>query len=248
MIVTGIRTHKITSRDKDILKILDKYIRNLKENSIIAVTSKIISIAEGRIVKLEGVDKDELIKKESQLYLPRSESKYDVSLTVTRGILMATAGIDESNSDGNYVLWPEDPQDSANQIRKFLRKKFGIKNLGVIITDSRTTPMRWGVTAIAIAYSGFEPLKSYIGEKDLFGREFVFEKLNIADSLATAAILEMGEGAEQKPIAVIEDIRGIEFRQSDPSKKELKEMEITFENDFYGPFLKKAPWEKGRGK
>ncbi len=241
MKVTPVKTHKISSQES-LFGILDKYIAELPENSVVAVTSKIVSITEGRVVKEEGTDKDELIKQESQYYLPREENPYHVSLTITNNTLIASAGIDESNANGNYVLWPQNPQQSANEIREHLSSKFGIKNLGVIITDSKTTPLRWGVTAIAIAYSGIDPLMDYIGKEDLFGRKFVFEKMSIIDNFASAAAVVMGEGNEQTPIAVITDIPFVKFTDKKPPPDELK---ISLDEDLYGPILKSVPWNRG---
>lgn len=248
MNVRAIKTHKITEKDKDITAILDKYVIDIKENSVVAVTSKIVSITEGRTVPLENTDKDKLIAQEAEYFLPRETNPYNVSFTITRNLLVATAGIDESNANDHYVLWPENPYKSANSIRSHLRKKFGLKNLGIIIIDSRTTPLRWGVTAFAIAYSGFKPLKDYTGTPDLFGRTFVFEKLNIADSLAATAGFAMGEGNEQTPLAIIEDIPHIQFVDADPSEEELKAFAIDIKSDLYGPFLQNVNWRKGKGK
>jgi dihydrofolate synthase / folylpolyglutamate synthase len=260
MVVTAIKTHKITNKDKDLFLILDKYLPNkISEKSVLAITSKIVAITDGRLVKMEGVDpasakgsgeakKDELIKREAQFYLPREQNPYNVSLTITRGILAATAGIDESNANGYYILWPKDPQKTVNLVRKYLKKRFHLKNAGAIITDSKTSPLRWGVTSYALAYSGFKPLKDYIGKKDLFKRKFEFEKLSIIDSLASAASVVMGEGAEQTPIAVINDLPFVEFQDRNPTKKELKELCISIDKDLYGPFLKNVKWEKGLSK
>ncbi len=241
MKITPVKTHKISTQDK-LFDVLDKYITEVAENSVVAVTSKIVSITEGRVIKEEGTDKDELIKQQSQYFLPRETNPYHVSLTITNNTLIASAGIDESNADGNYVLWPENPQESANKIRKHLKEKFAVKNVGVIITDSKTTPLRWGVTAIAIAYSGFEPLIDYIGKEDLFGRKFVFEKMSIIDNFACAAAVTMGEGNEQTPMAIISDIPFVRFEDGDPQEDALK---ISLDEDLYGPILKNAPWEKG---
>lgn len=247
MKVTAIKTHKITVNDHDLIKILDKYLLKFEERSILAITSKIVSINEGRLVKMESVDKDELIERESQLYLPRNQNPYNVSFTITRNMLAATAGIDESNGNGCYILWPRNPQESVNKIREYLKKRFNLKNIGVIITDSKTSPLRWGVTSIALSYSGFKPLKDYIGKKDLFARRFEFEKLSIVDSLASAASVTMGEGAEQTPLSVISDVPFVEFQDRNPTKKELKELCISIDEDLYGPFLKNVKWKKGKG-
>lgn len=246
MNIKAIKTHKITDQDKDLLKILDKYLPKLKENTIIVITSKIISICEGRMVKTDEADKDELIKQEAQYYLPRDENPYYVSLTITRNHLAATAGIDESNADGHYILWPKDPQKAANSVREHLTQKFKIKNCGVIITDSKTTPFRWGVTAVSLAHSGFEAVKDYIGKEDIFGRKFEYEKLNITDCLASASVVVMGEGKEQTPLAIISDIPFVKFQRRNPTKKELKEMIITMDKDLYAPLIKSVKWSKGK--
>ncbi|MDZ4228087.1 MAG: coenzyme F420-0:L-glutamate ligase [Candidatus Levybacteria bacterium] len=248
MKIVSVKTHKITKKDKDIFVILDKYLLKLEEKSILAITSKIVSIAEGSLVKIDSVDKDELIRQESQFYLPRDQNPYNVSFTITHNMLAATAGIDESNGNGYYILWPKNPQKSANKIREYLKKKFHLKNVGVIITDSKTSPLRWGVTSAAIAYSGLKPLKDYIGKKDLFERKFAFEKLSIIDSLASAASVVMGEGAEQTPMAIIKDLSFVEFQDRNPTKKELEDLCISPEKDLYGPFLKNVQWKKGSAK
>jgi len=246
MKITAVKTHKITTKDKNLHTIFDQYLPTLKEKSILAVTSKIVSISQGRVVSLTHADKDTLIEEESQFYLPRNENKYNVSLTITQNTLVASAGIDESNSDGNYILWPQDPQRAANDIRAYLQKKFHLKEIGVVITDSKTTPLRWGVTAIAIAFSGVEPLKNYVGSPDLFGRPFVYEKMSIIDNLASAAALEMGEGNEQTPLAVIEDAKAVEFVAANPSVEELGSLHIKPDEDLYAPLLQSVRWKKGK--
>lgn len=251
MVITPIKTHKVTKEDTDLLAVLDKYITNVPENAVVAVTSKIVSICEGRLVPIEKDNpeqKDRLIEEEAQVYLPRTENPYNISLTVTHNILAVSAGIDESNANGNYILWPKDPQGSANKIREFLCEKFDRKHIGVIITDSKTTSMRWGVTAITIGFSGFLPLKNYINIPDIFGRPFAFEQMSIMDNLACAAALVMGEGAEQTPLALIEDLPMVEFVDRNPTTEELENIKITLEEDMYGEFLKNAPWKKGKGK
>lgn len=250
MIVTAIKTHKITNEDSDLVKILDRYVLELKENSILAVTSKIISITEGSIIKIVGEETDEtkekMIRENSQFYIPRASSKYNISFTITNNILSASAGIDESNGNGFYILWPKNPQESANKIREYLKREFGLKNFGVVITDSKTTPLRWGVTGIALAHSGFLALKDYIGKPDLFNRPFVYEKLNVMDSIASAAVLAMGEGSEQTPLAVLEDLENIDFQDRNPTEDELESLKINIEDDLFAPFLKSADWQKGR--
>jgi len=118
--------------------------------------------------------------------------------------------------------------------------------MGVIITDSRLVPMRRGVVGIAIGFFGFKPLKDYRGKKDIFGREFKMETSNIPDSLATAAVLEMGEGSERQPIAVITEIPDLEFidKEFKPKTKD-DSFEIPDKEDMFYPFLSSVNWKKG---
>lgn len=252
MNITPVKTKKITTVDNNIISILDQYLPEIKEKSIVAITSKIISITQGRLVKMDRRNqrdkKDKLIEEEAQYYLPRSENKFDVALTITRNNLVASAGIDESNGNGSYILWPADPQKSANDIRGYLKKRFSLINVGVITTDSKTTPLRWGVTGFALSYSGFSPLRNYIGKEDLFGRKFQYEMLNVADSLAASATLVMGEGAEQTPLAIMTDIQNIVFQDQNPTEEELSSLKISLEEDLYSPFLRNVKWRKGKGK
>lgn len=248
MTIKSYKTHKITQKDTEIFAILDKYLPKIEENSVVAITSKIVAICEGRMVKVEEADKDELIESEAQYFLPREKNPYHISLTITRNTLVVGAGVDESNANGYYILWPENPQESANKIREYLTQKYKIKNVGVIITDSKTTPFRWGVTAIALAYSGFNPLKNYIGTKDLFGREFQFEQMSIIDSFATSAALVMGEGDECTPLSVITDVPFVQFQDRNPTPEEIEGLKIDFESDIYTPLISTAPWQKGKGK
>lgn len=244
MKITAIKTHKITKDDTDLFKILDQYMGELEENTVVAITSKIISICEGRIIPIGSADKDELIKQEAELYLPRSMSKYNFMLTMKYNLLVPSAGIDESNTDGYYVLWPKNPQETANKIRQYLVDKFHIKNIGVVITDSRTMPLRWGVTGTAIAHSGFAALNDLRGTKDIFGRELKVTQVNVMDALAGAAVFEMGEGSEQTPIAVISEVSSVTFQDRNPSQEELDFLHINVEDDLYAPLLKAVDWKK----
>ncbi len=111
-----------------------------------------------------------------------------------------------------------------------------MKNLGVIITDSTSVPLRRGAIGFALAWSGFKPLRDYRGSKDLFGRVFEIEIANLADSLAAAANLLMGEGTECTPLAVIRDAPGVVFTDSDREPKG-SELRVAPANDLFAPLL-----------
>ncbi len=228
MKITAIKT-RVFKENESLKEFIAEHITSLPEKSVLAITSKVVALAEGRTaLAATQEEKEQLIKNESEFAV---NTKY-VWLTVKDGMVLASAGIDESNADGKLVLLPKDSYKAALQIRDELMEKFKVKKLGIVITDSRVLPLRAGATGIATGYAGFKGLKDYKGRSDIFGREFVFETSNIADSLATAAVLQMGEGAEQKPLALIEaaDIEFVE--QVDP-----KELLIDPEDDLYRPVI-----------
>ncbi len=247
MQIKTIKTHKITREDKSIFEILGKYLPGFEDNSILCVTSKIVSITEGRIAPIQSSNKDELVEKESEYFLPKEENIYGFHLTITQNLLIPAAGIDESNGNGYYILWPKNPQESANKIREYLVDKFKVKHIGVIITDSKTTPLRWGTTGVGIAYSGFAPLNNYIGKPDLFGREMRVTQSNIMDGLSAGAVAVMGEGQEQTPLAIVTQIPNVQFQDRNPTQEEIEQLKIDLDTDVYSSILKRAPWKKGKG-
>lgn len=246
MLVRAIKTRPLIPPQDDLLSVIRESVFNLKEKSIIVITSKVVSIWEGNCIKLSEIkNKDELIKKEADLYLDRHKvpEKY-VMLTLKNNILIPTAGIDESNAKEHYILWPKDPFLSAKKIYDFIKKEFKLKEFGVIITDSHTVPMRCGMMGIGISFYGFWPLKDYRGKEDIFGRKLKISQVTIVDSLAAAAVYEMGESSEQTPIAVIENAGDIKFGNFDFSK--TNPLEIKMQEDIYYPLLKSIKWKKGK--
>src|SRR3989344_8105642 len=152
MVVSPIKTQKVVpGKHSDLYAVLDRYLPPMKDGMIVAITSKIVAICEGRFVKIGTANKDDLIAQEAEYYLPRKLNKYGVMLTIKQNILAPSSGIDESNAEGHYILWPKDPQKTANEIRAYLRKKYRLKKLGIIITDSRTLPLRWGTIGVCLA-------------------------------------------------------------------------------------------------
>jgi dihydrofolate synthase / folylpolyglutamate synthase len=248
MKVIAIRTGKITPGTQSLEQVLDAHIPPLREGSIVAVTSKIVSICEGRVVAVGDREKADLINEEADWILPLQQQRYNITLTIRDNILIPTAGIDESNGNGFYVLWPANAQKSANAIRTHLKKRFKLSDIGVIITDSKTLPLRRGTVGTALAASGFKALKDYIGKDDIFGRALKVTKANIMEGLAMAAVLAMGEGNEQTPLAVIDEVPFVEFQKKNPTAAELKELKIDRKDDLYAPLLVNAAWKKGKRK
>ena len=245
MIIKALKTDKITAGSTNLFSLLDASLSDVPDGAVIAITSKIVSLCEGGVVPLDAVDKERLVAQESDLYLPATLSKYGHHFTVTNSTLIPMAGIDESNGDGYYVLWPKDAQATANQVRAYMRSRFKLDRVGIVITDSTCHPMRRGTNGIMLAHSGFRATNDYVGKPDLFGRPFAVSQADVAGGLAATAVLQMGEGAEQTPLAIITDVSFVTFQDRNPSASELREIHIPLEDDLFAPFLTSVQWKKG---
>ena len=211
-----------------IIKALEGYC--VKEKTVLAVSSKLFSLAENRTTQTQ--DKDQLIKKEADHYL--GEGNYGFHLTVKEGLLMPSAGIDQSNSPtGEFLLFPKNPYLSLEKLFPLLKKKWNLKKLGLLMTDSHTTALRRGVTGVALAHQGFKAVKDLRGGSDLFGRKLKVTTINNLDALSAGAVWMMGEAGEQTPLALIE---GADLEWQDSSSKD--EIRIPLEDDLYKPLLK----------
>lgn len=238
----AIKTHPIKAGDA-IFMVLDQYLTTVTEGMIIAITSKIISLCQGRVVPKDSVpSKYALITQEADAYLSEDQSRYNAHLTIKNNILIPSAGIDESNGNGQYILYPHNIQQTAFEIWQHLRKQHHVKELGVIITDSHTVPLRKGVTGITLGWCGFEPLYSYVGKPDIYNKPLEVTQINILDALGASAVFVMGEGCEQTPIAVMENVPRIQFLSRPPSFEEEQSVHISLEADIYAPLLKDANW------
>lgn len=246
MEVTALKTLPIAVGDS-LEHTIDQAISTISEGSIVVITSKIVSICQGRVKKITTKeDKFNLIHDEAQLYIENyATRKYNMALTVTNNILIPNSGIDESNGNGYAILWPSNPMQAAKNIWSYLKDKHTLKTLGVIISDSHTTPLRWGTTGIGIAWCGFKALNNYIGKPDIFGRSLEVTKSNMLDGLAASAVVCMGEGDEQTPLALIQHVPFVQFQNEPPTQEETDSLTITLDDDLYSPILTAAPWKKG---
>ena len=228
MKVTPVRT-RVFKEDEPLVQFITDHIPNLENRSVLAVTSKIVALSEGRTAVVSSdEEKEKLIRSESERAVP---TKY-VMLTVKDGMAMANAGIDDSNGNGKLVLLPRDSYKAAEMLRTQLSEHYGVQELGILITDSRVAPLRAGVVGVALGHAGFKGIHDYRGTPDIFGRTMKITQTNVADSLATAATVVMGEGREQQPLVVIEDAPA-EFLDTVDSK----ELHIDIEDDMYGPLF-----------
>ena len=216
---------------------------SLKDGDIFAVSSKVVSIDEGRTVPMEGADKEALIIAEADWYRKPKASRWRSRFTIAKGVMVGSSGIDESNGSDHYVLYPHDPFKSAKRLRARLMKEYGVKELGVIITDSTSLPLRRGAIGFALAWDGIDPLRDYRGTPDIFGRAIRIELANLIDALAAAAVLEMGEGAECTPAAVIRGAKGIILKNRSP--RNAAQLIVEPEDDVFAPLFWGRGWKPG---
>ena len=235
MNIQPIKTNRISEK-QSLENFVDAFLPKLEENTIVVITSKVVSICEGRIVPQHGISKTELVKQEADYIIPNPASKDErIILTYKDHLLIPSAGIDESNSNGNYILYPKNPFTSAQNLCEHLKKKQRLKKIGILITDSHTTPLRKGVTGIALAWWGFSPIANCIGKQDLFGHPLRVTNINVADALAVSAVFNMGESSECTPIALITQVPHITF---DDGIHKIEEICIEPQVDLYYPLLK----------
>jgi len=188
LIMAGLRAGKLTLQDGD----------------VVAVTQKVVSKAEGRIVS-EGPDgKEAWVRRESRRVLA---SRGDVVIAETRhGFVCANAGVDASNvAAGLLTLLPEDPDGSAERIRTSLSGSTGA-DIGVVITDTFGRPWRTGVVNVAIGCAGLPALVDLRGTKDGLGRLLEVTVVALADEVAAASGLAMGK-SDGIPAAVVRGVR-----------------------------------------
>ncbi len=193
----------------------------LQAGDVLVVGQKIISKAEGRLVRLTDVTPSpvaqgmaaqlgrdarfvEVILRESRRIV-----RMDKGILITEthhGWICANAGVDQSNVDPDTVaLLPEDSDRSARRLRERLRELASVET-AVIVADTFGRPWREGLTNVAIGVSGLAPLRSYLGERDPAGRELQATILAVADELAGAAELVMGK-LDRIPVAIVRGLR-----------------------------------------
>jgi coenzyme F420-0:L-glutamate ligase / coenzyme F420-1:gamma-L-glutamate ligase len=207
----------------------------LQENDVVVVTHVAVSKAEGNVVNLDkvvpsvqarevaakiGKDADmvEVILRETMEIVRMGPNSLIVE--TKNGIVAANAGVDRSNvrGDRNVALLPADPDASARSIRNEIKKCTGRK-VAVIVSDTHGRPLRMGEINVAIGIAGIKPIRDRRGEKDLFGYVLHVKQTCVADELASAAELVIGQASEGIPVAII---RGYKYRAvEDASGKDL---------------------------
>ncbi len=243
--IVGLETFPLVKKGDNLARLIFETLKHEKispdEGDIIVIAQKVVSKAEGRIVQLENVKpskkaleiaevthKDprhiELILGETKKIVKTSEQILIVEGKT--GIVCLNAGIDKSNVEGDdaHALLPVNPDGSAERIRSEIRKLTG-KNVAVVICDTFSRPFRRAQVNFAIGIAGINPFKDYRGEKDLFGYVLKVKRAAVADEIAAAAELAMGQGSEAVPVVIIKHLKRVEWMEETSARELIMEKE-----------------------
>lgn len=231
-----VRTRPFLPPRDTIYAVLDAALPRLREGDVLFITSKVLAIHQGRCIKITpNVSKKRLIEQEAERYVPRRLLSFrEIPLTIKEHTLIPAAGIDESNGNGYYILWPRRIDALLHKTWRYLKKRFRLKKLAVIATDSHTTPLRRGVTGISLGSVGMEPIHDCRGAPDIFGRKLKYTQVNVVDALAAMAVLLMGESSEQTPFLILRGARCVAFTDRSARRK----LFIPNGKDLYTPLLR----------
>lgn len=204
----------------------------LADGDIVVVTSKIVSKAEGRMVRLADVEPSPIALRSAKS-LRMDPKKVEVVLSEARrtvrmvkgliiaetqqGFVCANGGVDQSNVEpGTLALLPKNPDRSARRIARRINQKAGV-DVAIVVTDTFGRPWREGQTNVAVGVAGLNPLRPYFGLKDSFGYELHVTNMAIADEIASASELVMGK-LDRVPVAVV---RGYRYEPAKGSARRL---------------------------
>ena len=194
----------------------------LDDGDIVVVAQKVVSKAEGRVVRLDDIEASDRAKelagswcdpRESEVILGETarvvRSRNALVIAETRhGFVCASAGVDHSNAaePGTLVLLPVDPDASAREIRQTIHEGTG-KDVAVIVTDSFGRPFRRGTTDVAIGIAGLAPLADLRGTADRAGSVLRSTQVAVADEIAAAANLVRTSKADGLPVVIVRGLR-----------------------------------------
>jgi coenzyme F420-0:L-glutamate ligase/coenzyme F420-1:gamma-L-glutamate ligase len=199
----------------DLAAMLGEPLRALgaRDDDIVAITQKIVSKAEGRVVPDEGAGRSVWIERETRRIVAQ---RGELIIAETRhGFVCANAGVDASNVEDGYVsLLPVDPDTSSEAIRASLVGRLGLSRLGVVMTDTFGRPWRNGLVNVAIGCAGLPAILDLRGQTDHHGRELEVTVVALADEVAAASGLVMGKSA-RVPVALV---RGVDIGAAAPGR------------------------------
>jgi coenzyme F420-0:L-glutamate ligase/coenzyme F420-1:gamma-L-glutamate ligase len=236
--IVGLESFPLIEAGDNLPKLLVEIMKreevSLNDGDIIAIAQKVVSKSEGRIVKLRDVHPSKKAKIIAQR-TSRDPRLVELILRETRkivkaspqililkgrtGIVCINAGVDKSNVEGDdaYALLPIDPDESARRIRSEIKKLTG-KNVAVLICDTFSRPFRRAQVNFTIGMAGISPFKDYRGQKDLFGYIIKVKRAAVADEIASAAELIMGQGREAMPVVIIKNLNRVEWKEKTSSQ------------------------------
>jgi len=236
--VIGVKSLPIIKKGDDLAELICKAAKKqrtpIKDGDVVVITHVVASRAEGNTVNLNEivpsdfaetvarqVGKDpalvEVILRESRSIVRMGNGHL---ITETKhGLVCANSGVDQSNVPGERIVapLPRNPDRTARTLRKRIKKLNG-KNVAVIISDTHGRPLREGEINIAVGVAGINPIRDRRGETDLFGYQLRVKQTAIADELASAAELVIGQAKEGIPVAII---RGYSYPQSEKATAKM---------------------------
>ncbi|MDN5295622.1 MAG: hypothetical protein PWP01_1132 [Methanosarcinales archaeon] len=249
MELIGLKSRLIRPGD-DVLEVLEGALERegaaLEDGDVLVVSECALATAMGRVVHLQDVkvgrramelgrrycispELMQLILEHSKMVLGGIEGYV---LTLRDGFLCPNAGIDSSNApDGCVVLPLDDPHAEARSLREGVGKRMGVR-IGVVISDSRTHPLRLGCVGIAVGVSGFRGIVDARGQCDLFGKKLAITRKALADNIASAAQLLMGEGDEGVPFVIVRGT-GIEIGDIEEGIETIAPQECLYFGSLY---------------
>jgi coenzyme F420-0:L-glutamate ligase/coenzyme F420-1:gamma-L-glutamate ligase len=230
--IIAVENLPLIKREDDLAELIcqaaEKQKTPIKEKDVLVITHVAVSKAEGNVVNLDDVLPSERAKEIAQI-TDKDPELVEVILRETKeivrmrpnslitetksGIVCANAGVDRSNIEGerNIVLLPKAPDASAQKIRQKIRELTGC-DVAVIVSDTHGRPFRMGEINVAIGVAGMKPIRDRRGEKDLFGYVLRIKQTAVADELASAAELVIGQADEGIPVAII---RGYKYQAAE---------------------------------
>ena len=233
----------------DLASIINKSINNngidIESGDVVVVAQKIISKCENRYVELKNIQPSKqatdlaktLNRDPAFIQIIQNESKKIISTDKNviivehkLGFININAGIDRSNilqNDDVVLLLPENPSKSAKDLQSAISANFQ-RDIALIVTDSMTRPYRSGVTNFALASANIPSLIDLKGESDIYGNILQSTEIAIADELAAAAGLLMGQGSEKQPVVII---RG--FDKKNYSTNDAFDLVVDEDEDLY---------------
>lgn len=229
--IVGLEGFPMVKAGDDLPKLIVETARKenmpINNGDILVVAQKVVSKANGRVTQLKTVKPSDRAKEVAKVTLkdPRfvewvlKEAKKIVKASQEilivenqRGLICINSGIDKSNVPGedSYALLPEDSDESARKIRAEIMRLTG-QRVAVIICDTYSRPFRKGQVEFAIGLAGVNPFKDYRGQRDLYDYVLKVKNVALADEIASAAELIMGQGDEGIPVAIVKNVKRAEL-------------------------------------